>query len=44
MPNVPEPGDHHLDEHMGIVESVTPDGKITTVEGNSSDSVAQCTC
>jgi hypothetical protein len=28
---------------MGFVESVTPDGKITTVEGNSSDSVAQRT-
>ena len=40
----PKPGDLIIwDEHMGIVESVTPDGKITTVEGNSSDSVAQRT-
>ena len=44
-PNVqPKPGDLIIwDEHMGIVESVGPDGKITTVEGNSSDSVAQRT-
>lgn len=44
-PNVqPKPGDLIIwDEHMGIVESVSPDGKITTVEGNSSDSVAQRT-
>ena len=40
----PKPGDLIVwDEHMGIVESVGPDGKITTVEGNSSDSVAQRT-
>jgi hypothetical protein len=38
----PKPGDLIIwDEHMGIVESVTPDGRITTIEGNSSDSVAQ---
>lgn len=29
------------DEHMGIVESVAADGTITTIEGNSSDSVAR---
>ena len=28
---------------MGIVESVAPDGTIQTIEGNSSDSVAQRT-
>jgi hypothetical protein len=40
----PQPGDLIIwDEHMGIVESVTPDGKIQTIEGNSSDSVAQRT-
>lgn len=38
----PQPGDLIIwDEHMGIVESVGPDGTITTVEGNSSDSVAR---
>jgi hypothetical protein len=44
-PNVqPKPGDLIIwDEHMGIVESVAPDGRITTIEGNSSDSVAQRT-
>lgn len=40
----PQPGDLIIwDEHMGIVESVSADGKITTIEGNSSDSVAQRT-
>ena len=40
----PKPGDLIIwDEHMGIVESVTPDGKIKTIEGNSSDSVAERT-
>lgn len=40
----PKPGDLIIwDEHMGIVESVTPDGRMTTIEGNSSDSVAQRT-
>jgi hypothetical protein len=29
------------DEHIGIVDSVGADGWIRTVEGNSSDSVAQ---
>ena len=38
----PQPGDLIIwDEHMGIVESVTPDGRIQTIEGNSSDSVAR---
>jgi hypothetical protein len=36
----PQPGDLVVwDEHIGIVESVTPGGGITTVEGNSSDAV-----
>jgi hypothetical protein len=30
-------------EHVGIVESVDPDGTIHTIEGNSSDQVAQRT-
>jgi hypothetical protein len=39
---VPQPGDVIVwDEHIGIVESVSPDGKIHTIEGNSSDSVAR---
>ena len=29
------------DEQIGIVESVSPDGRIQTVEGNSSDQVCQ---
>jgi hypothetical protein len=29
------------DEHVGIVESVKPDGGITTIEGNSSNRVAR---
>jgi hypothetical protein len=29
------------DEHIGIVESVGPDGSIHTIEGNSSDQVAR---
>lgn len=29
--------------HMGIVESVLPDGRVQTIEGNSSDSVARRT-
>jgi hypothetical protein len=38
----PQPGDLIVwDEHMGIVESVGADGSIRTIEGNSSDSVAQ---
>jgi hypothetical protein len=31
------------DEHMGIVESVLPDGSIRTIEGNSSDKVSRRT-
>jgi len=38
----PAPGDLVVwDEHIGIVESVQPDGSITTVEGNSSDQVSE---
>lgn len=38
----PQPGDLIIwDEHMGVVESVGADGTITTIEGNSSDSVAR---
>lgn len=38
----PQPGDLVVwDEHVGIVESVKPDGSITTVEGNSSDAVSR---
>lgn len=38
----PQPGDLIIwDEHMGIVESVLPDGRVQTIEGNSSDSVAR---
>jgi hypothetical protein len=38
---VPQPGDLIIwDEHMGIVESVLPDGRVQTIEGNSSDQVA----
>ena len=38
----PKPGDLIVwDEHIGIVESVKPDGSITTVEGNSSDAVSR---
>jgi hypothetical protein len=40
----PKPGDLIIwDEHMGIVESVRPDGTVTTIEGNSSDQVARRT-
>ena len=40
----PQPGDLIVwDEHIGIVESVGADGSINTIEGNSSDSVAQRT-
>jgi hypothetical protein len=31
------------DEHIGVVESVDPDGTIHTIEGNSSDQVSQRT-
>jgi hypothetical protein len=38
----PQPGDLIVwDEHIGIVESVLPDGRIQTIEGNSSDQVAR---
>ncbi len=41
----PEPGDLIVwgSEHVGIVESVDPDGTIHTIEGNSEDQVAQRT-
>jgi hypothetical protein len=40
----PHPGDLVVwDEHIGIVQSVDPDGTIHTIEGNSSDKVAQRT-
>jgi hypothetical protein len=40
----PKPGDLIIwDEHMGLVESVEPDGTIRTIEGNSSDQVARRT-
>ena len=39
-----QPGDLIVwDEHIGIVESVDPDGTIHTIEGNSSDKVSQRT-
>ena len=46
MPNgpgvVPRPGDLIVfDEHVGIVEQILPDGRIQTLEGNSSDRVSR---
>jgi hypothetical protein len=39
---VPRPGDLIVwDEHIGIVEQVLPDGRIRTLEGNSSDKVSR---
>jgi hypothetical protein len=39
---VPRPGDLIVwDEHIGVVESVKPDGSIATIEGNSSDQVSR---
>ena len=39
---VPRPGDLIVfNEHIGIVESVLPDGRIQTIEGNSSDRVSR---
>jgi hypothetical protein len=39
---VPRPGDLVVwDEHVGIVEQVLPDGRIQTLEGNSSDRVSR---
>jgi hypothetical protein len=38
----PHPGDLIVwDEHIGVVESVGADGRVNTIEGNSSDSVAR---
>ena len=38
----PQPGDLIVfHEHVGIVESVLPDGRIQTIEGNSSDRVSR---
>jgi hypothetical protein len=38
----PRPGDLIVwDEHIGIVESVRPDGSVQTIEGNSSDRVSR---
>jgi hypothetical protein len=38
----PAPGDLIVwDEHIGVVESVDPDGRVHTIEGNSSDQVAR---
>jgi len=38
----PQPGDLIVwDEHIGVVESVLPDGQIQTIEGNSSDAVTR---
>jgi hypothetical protein len=40
----PRPGDLIVfDEHIGIVENVLPDGRIQTIEGNSSDRVSRRT-
>lgn len=39
---VPRPGDLIVwDEHIGIVEQVLPDGRIQTIEGNSSNQVSR---
>jgi CHAP domain len=39
---VPRPGDLIVwDEHVGIVEQILPDGRIQTLEGNSSDQVSR---
>jgi hypothetical protein len=38
----PQPGDLIVwDEHIGVVESVLPDGRVQTIEGNSSDRVSR---
>jgi hypothetical protein len=40
----PQPGDLIVwDEHIGVVDSVDPNGAIHTIEGNSSDRVSQRT-
>jgi hypothetical protein len=42
--STPAPGDLIVwDEHIGVVESVDPDGSIHTIEGNSSDQVSKRT-
>jgi len=38
----PQPGDLIVwDEHIGLVESVGPNGQVNTIEGNSSDKVTR---
>jgi hypothetical protein len=38
----PQPGDLIVwDEHIGVVEAVLPDGRIQTIEGNSSNAVTR---
>ena len=38
----PRPGDLIVwDEHIGVVETVLPDGRVQTIEGNSSDAVSR---
>jgi hypothetical protein len=38
----PQPGDLIVwDEHIGVVEKVLPDGRVQTIEGNSSDAVTR---
>ena len=38
----PQPGDLIVwDEHIGVVEAVLPDGRVQTIEGNSSDKVSR---
>ena len=41
--STPQPGDLILfgDEHVGVVESVNPDGSLTTIEGNSDSAVSR---
>jgi hypothetical protein len=40
----PQPGDLIVwDEHIGVVEAMLPDGRIQTIEGNSSDAVTRRT-
>jgi hypothetical protein len=41
----PQPGDLILfgDRHVGLVESVNPDGTLTTIEGNSHNAVERVT-
>ena len=43
--STPQPGDFIIwgGRHMGMVENVLPDGRIQTIEGNSSDQVARRT-